>query len=94
MAEIFYIGGYMEKTGRGMELISRKMKELGKKLPEWTCVGDSATLTIYNEAVEALFNERIDAFIKSQNKDEVFTKQDYITFFEKQPSKVTAQTDI
>jgi len=94
MAEIFYIAGYMEKTGRGMELISRKMKEFGKKLPEWTCSGDYTTLTIYNDSVKVLYNGRIVAFMESHSPDDIFTKNEYIEFFERQPSKITAQTDI
>lgn len=94
MAEIFYIAGYMEKTGRGMELISRKMKELGKKLPEWTSSKSHTTLTIFNEPMKSLYNERIRVFIASHSRNEVFSKNQYIEFFEEKPSKVTAQTDI
>ena len=94
MAEIFYIAGYMEKTGRGMELISRKMREIGKKLPEWTSSNNYTTLTIFNEPMKILINERIRTFIDSHSKDETFTKVEYIESFKEKPSKVTAQTDI
>lgn len=94
MAEILYIGGYMEKTGRGMELISRKMKDMGKKLPEWTTTSDSTTLTIYNKSVKVELNDRICIFMGHHSINDEFTKQEYIQTFDNQPSKITAQNDI
>ncbi len=94
MAEILYIGGYMEKTGRGMELISRKMKDMGKKLPEWTTTSDSTTLTIYNKPVKVELNDRICIFMEHHSINDEFTKQEYIQTFDNQPSKITAQNDI
>lgn len=94
MAEILYIAGYMEKTGRGMELISRKMKDLGKKLPEWTTTDDSTTLTIYNKSVKVELNERIQTFMRLHSEKDEFTKNEYIHSFDNPPSKITAQTDI
>ncbi len=94
MAEIFYIAGQMEKTGRGMALISGRMKELGKKLPEWTTSNDRTTLTIYNKALKIAFNERIKFFLESHSKGDIFSKAEYVAFFEKKPSKITAQSDI
>lgn len=94
MAEIFYIAGYMEKTGRGMDLISKRMRELGKKLPEWTCSNHYTTLTIFNRPLELLFNQRIASFLEHHSHNEIFSKSEYIDYFEKRPSKVTAQTDI
>ena len=94
MAEIFYIAGKMEKTGRGMSLISSRMRELGKKLPEWTCSNNRTTLIIFNKSGKLPLNERIEHFINSHSKEYVFSKTEYIAFFEKQPSKITAQNDI
>lgn len=94
MAEILYIAGYMEKTGRGMELISRRMKDMGKKLPEWTTTNDSTTLTIYNKSVKVELNDRIQTFMKLHSERDEFTKNEYIHSFDNPPSKITAQTDI
>jgi len=94
MAEIFYIAGEMEKTGRGMALISSRMKAMGKKLPEWTSSNNRTILTIYNKTGKVVLNERIENFLSSRSHGNVFSKTDYIEFFEKQPSKVTAQNDI
>ena len=94
MAEIFYIAGQMEKTGRGMDLISTKMRELGKKLPEWTSSNNRTTLRIYNEKGKVVLNERVKSFLDSHSHGEIFSKVEYIGFFEKQPSKITAQNDI
>lgn len=93
MAEVLYLGGYMEKTGRGMELISQGMKKLGKKPPEWKSANGRTTLTIFNRNVSIEINERIKSFISGYTGG-VFTKKEYIDFFEKRPSKITAQNDI
>lgn len=94
MAEILHFAGYMERVGRGMELISRRMKELGKKLPEWTTSNDSTTLTIYNKSAKIEINGRIRTFMEHHSVNDEFTKQEYVLSFDKQPSKITAQTDI
>ena len=94
MAEIFYIAGEMEKTGRGMALISSKMRELGKKLPEWTSSNNRTTLIIFSKSSKLTLNERVKHFLGSHSKGDVFSKVDYIEFFEKSPSKITAQSDI
>ena len=94
MAEMFYIAGAMEKTGRGMSLISSRMRELGKKLPEWTSSNNRTTLRIFSKSGKISLNERIENFLKSHSKDKVFSKIEYIEFFEKRPSKITAQNDI
>ena len=48
MAEILYVSGEMEKTGRGMLLISNTMRDAGRKLPEWSSANGKTTLNIYN----------------------------------------------
>lgn len=94
MAEMFYIAGEMEKTGRGMALISTKMRELGKKLPEWTSSNDRTTLRIFSQSGKLALNERIEYFLGAHSKGDVFSKVEYIAFFKKTPSKITAQNDI
>ena len=94
MAEMFYIAGQMEKTGRGMTLISNRMRELGKKLPEWTSSNNRTTLTIFSKSGKLPLNERIKHFLGSHSEGDIFSKAEYIEFFEKQPSKITAQNDI
>lgn len=94
MAEVFYIAGEMEKTGRGMPLISNKMKELGKKMPEWIISNNRTTLIIYNKLEKVVVNERVKTFLDSHSSNYIFTKSEYIDFFDKKPSKITAQNDI
>ena len=94
MAEMFYIAGEMEKTGRGMALISTRMRELGRKLPEWTSSNNRTTLSIFSKSGKMTLNERVEHFLGSRSKGHVFSKAEYIEFFEKQPSKITAQNDI
>ena len=94
MAEIFYIAGFMEKTGRGMELISRGMSSLGKKLPEWICSNERTTLKIYNKVENKSINDRIKSFLDSHSNNAFFTKKEYMAFFNNDLSKITAQSDI
>jgi hypothetical protein len=77
-----------------MPLISNKMKELGKKLPEWTISNNRTTLIIYNKLEKVVVNERVKMFLDSHSSNYIFTKSEYIDFFDKKPSKITAQNDI
>ncbi|MCK9313989.1 MAG: putative DNA binding domain-containing protein [Methanocorpusculum sp.] len=94
MAEVFYISGEMEKTGRGMQLISGKMQETGKRLPEWASRNGKTTLCIYNLGENVSQNVRVSQFRDSHQKGMLFSKADYMTAFEKEVSKGTAQNDL
>lgn len=94
MAEIFYVSGEMEKTGRGMLLISNTMRDAGRKLPEWTSANGRTTLKIYNKREELKPNERIHFFMSRRKAGQYFTKTEYVEAFEKKPSKGTAQNDL
>ena len=94
MAEIFYVAGEMEKTGRGMYLISNTMKEAGRKLPEWSSANGKTTLRIYSKKEELAVNERIRYFLSRWKKGKEFARTDYMDVFEKKPSKGTVQNDL
>lgn len=94
MAEIFYVSGEMEKTGRGMLLISNTMRDAGRKLPEWMSANGRTTLRIYNKREELKLNDRIRFFMSSMKPGHYFTKVEYVEAFEKKPSKGTAQNDL
>jgi predicted HTH transcriptional regulator len=94
MAEVFYVAGEMEKTGRGMYLISNTMKEAGRKLPEWSSANGKTTLRIYSKKEELKPNERIHFFMSKRKAGQYFTKMEYVEAFEKKPSKGTAQNDL
>lgn len=94
MAEIFYIAGEMEKTGRGMMLISSTMKEAGRKLPEWTSSNGKTTLKIFNKKEKLVENDRIVYFKGKMKKGCYFTKKDYLEVFESKLSKGTVQNDL
>ena len=94
MAEIFYVAGEMEKTGRGMYLISNTMKEAGRKLPEWLSANGKTTLMIYSKKEELTINERIRYFLSCWETGKEFTRTDYMDSFEKKPSKGTVQNDL
>ena len=94
MAEMFYVAGEMEKTGRGMLLISDTMKAAGRKLPEWTSANGRTTLIIYNKKEVVEPNGRVLDFVKRWHRDEEFSKSDYMGFFEKDISRITALNDL
>ena len=94
MAEVFYVAGEMEKTGRGLLLISNKMKEAGRKAPEWISSNGKTTLRLYNKRESLVENERIRFFLSRQKKGESFTKNDYSLAFDTRLSKGTIQNDL
>lgn len=93
MAEVFFVGDKMEKTGRGMKLIHDKMKELGMRLPEWESRGGRTKLTVYRIAMKQKINKRTQSFIATRKAGEWFSKQDYIRF-NTSISEATAKKDL
>lgn len=94
MAELFYVAGEMEKTGRGMFLISDTMREAGRKLPEWTSSNGKTTLTIYNRKEKRALNDRVDYFLTQWEKGAYFSRADYERVFEGKLSRGTVQNDL
>lgn len=94
MAEVFYIAGKMEKTGRGLQLISGKMKELGVKLPEWKCENGKTCLTIFKTTTKRSIPERALKFLSSCRKGDSFGKRDYMQSFDKSISETSAKNDL
>ena len=94
MAEIFYIAGKMEKTGRGLQLISGKMKELGVKLPEWKSENGKTCLTVFKTTSKITLPERAAKFLSAHRKMDGFTKRDYIKSFDKPISETSAKNDL
>lgn len=94
MAEVFYVSGEMEKTGRGMMLISGTMKDAGRRLPEWTSANGRTTLRIYNTSGEKQLNERLERFLKEHRDLKTFTKGEYLSFFDGDISDRTAKNDL
>lgn len=94
MAEVFYVAGAMEKTGRGMLLISNTMRKFGRRLPEWTSANGKTTLRIYNTKEYFSVNDRIKSFLAGKKKGDIFTRADYTEALDPKPSKGTAQNDL
>lgn len=93
MAEIFFMSGLMEKSGRGLSLICDGMYGAGCKRPMWKSENGKTTLTIYSTKIKkAEINERMLQFIAEHSLGDVFAKSDYAERFG--VSKITAQTDI
>lgn len=94
MAEVFFIAGKMEKTGRGLQLISDKMKELGVKLPEWKCENGKTCLTIFKTTIKKAIPERALKFLSSHRKGDNFSKRDYMQTLDKTISETSAKNDL
>ena len=93
MAEIFFIGDKMEKTGRGMKLIHDKMEALGARLPEWESRGGRTKLTVWRTGFVRKLNGRIESFIVTKKAGERFSKQDYMGF-DPDMTEATAKKDL
>lgn len=94
MAEVFYIAGLMEKTGRGLSVIFDGMQNMGYKKPVWKCSNGYTTLTLYSRYEKtAKVNKRISTFLDKHSVGYGFTKIEYMSYFGN-ISKITAQSDI
>ncbi|MBR4339537.1 MAG: hypothetical protein IKP89_02830, partial [Bacteroidales bacterium] len=62
--------------------------------PEWTSANGRTTLRIYSKREEHVTNDRIRTFLAAKKKGEIFTKADYMSFFEKNVSRITALNDL
>lgn len=94
MAEIFYVDGKMEKTGRGLKLIHDQMNDLKRKLPEWECMDGRTKLTIYRTPNVVKLNDRVTEYIATQKVGKIFSKQDYLQYWEHKISDPTAKNDL
>ncbi len=94
MAEVFYMAGLMEKTGRGLSVIFDGMHNMGYKKPVWKCSNGYTTLTLYSKYEKtAKVNKRILVFMDEHSVGHRFTKAEYMNRFG-DISKITAQSDI
>ena len=94
MAEIFYVDGKMEKTGRGLKLIHDQMNDLKRKLPEWESKDGRTKLTIYRTPNVVKLNDRIIEFISTKEIGCRFSKQDYLQYWHYSISDPTAKIDL
>lgn len=53
IAQVFYLRGFMERIGRGTELIAKASKRLGADPPHWHNGGTGVTLTIFSSHRES-----------------------------------------
>lgn len=94
MAEIFYVGDKMEKTGRGMKLIHDRMKELNRRLPEWESKKGYTQLTLFRSIRITKLNPRATQFIDALNVGDRFTKKEYMNYWHYELSEATAKNDL
>ena len=94
MAEIFYVDGKMEKTGRGLKLIHDQMNDLKRKLPEWECLDGRTKLTIYRTPNVVRLNARVTEYIATKKVGGSFSKQDYLQYWNYKISDPTAKNDL
>jgi ATP-dependent DNA helicase RecG len=48
IAQVFYLRGFMERIGRGTELIAKASRRLGAASPHWRDSGNGVTLTLFS----------------------------------------------
>ena len=94
MAEILYIAGLMEKTGRGMTLIYNRLIAEGLRSPEWQSRNGYTTLTIYSTPAELPKVPSRALDFLCQYEGEVFSREQYLNYLKEKISEKTAKNDI
>lgn len=94
IAHMFFLGGKMEKLGRGLSLIKKQFDELGLKPPEWTFQSGYTKLTMYGIPEAIIFNERMLEFMQQIDPAISYSREDYMAFFKDELKERTARMDI
>lgn len=85
IAQVFYLRGFMERVGRGTELIAKASKRLGATAPQWRDAPTGVTLTIYSShrdrATEQPLNDRQRALLESIAVGEAISLREYVVRF-------------
>ncbi len=85
IAQIFYLRGYMERIGRGTELIAIASKRLGAAPPKWQISKTGVTLTIFSAHAEETrksgLNERQAAFLEYLGENGPVSAREYAARF-------------
>ncbi|MCF0200175.1 MAG: putative DNA binding domain-containing protein [Bacteroidales bacterium] len=90
MANVYYMYGLMEKSGRGISLMRQRMAAMGRKLPEWESHGGYTIVTLY--AGNAELNDRIKMFCNRHKIGYSFSRSEYQAAVN--VSEVTAKKDL
>ncbi|HEY0026294.1 MAG TPA: RNA-binding domain-containing protein [Allosphingosinicella sp.] len=98
IAQVFYLRGFMERVGRGTELIAKASKRLGALPPQWRDSGTGVTLTIYSSHRQPEPrrepNARQRALLASLEIGEVISLRDYQRRFAGSISERQARRDL
>jgi ATP-dependent DNA helicase RecG len=85
IAQVFYLRGFMERVGRGTELIAKASKRLGATAPHWRDTGTGVTLTIYSshreQEPQRPLNDRQRAFLDAIAVGDTLSLRDYVSRF-------------
>ena len=94
MAEVLYVAGLMEKTGRGLLFIYDRMKAEGYRSPEWQSRNGYTTLTMYSTLAELpKVPSRALEFLQHY-EGEIFSRAQYEAYFHGEISEKTAKNDL
>lgn len=94
MAEVLYVAGLMEKTGRGLLFIYDRMHEEGYRAPEWQSRNGYTTLTMYSSLAELpKVPSRALEFLQ-HFEGEIFSRSQYEAYFRGEISEKTAKNDL
>ena len=98
IAQVFYLRGFMERVGRGTELIAKNSRRLGAAAPQWRDTGTGVTLTIFSShretASERPPNSRQQALLDALSVGETLALRDYVSAFAPGISDRQARRDL
>jgi len=91
IAHMFFLRGYMEKIGRGLNFIKESFVNKGFKAPEWKSLHGYTTLTLFGDHELIIVNERMVSFLKNLQTSS-FTRDDYHLFFKSKSEEISERT--
>lgn len=98
IAQVFYLRGFMERVGRGTELIAKASKRLGATAPQWRDTGTGVMLTIYSshreQEVQRSLNERQRALLGTVAIGDMISLREYVSKFAGTISDRQARRDL
>ncbi|RKS03358.1 RNA-binding domain-containing protein [Flavobacterium sp. 102] len=93
LTHIVFLCGIIEKVGRGTILINESFDKRNLESPTWVNKNGAVILTLHSTPKKIELNNRMEMYL-DQVGDELFTREDYMNYFENPLSERTARLDI
>jgi ATP-dependent DNA helicase RecG len=98
IARVLHYRGFMERIGRGTQLIAEECRKLGAKAPVWKDEASGVTLTIYAAPAREFgtlpLNGRQEAVVRGVRPGEVITPASYRAEYASEVSERQARRDL